>query len=80
MINKYNDISYKISYVILLSLIGIDFILVVIGLFVDRQSFSKLLYYFLILFLLTAILYIPMNYRYIKNQIDINIYYMKGKN
>ena len=78
--NKYNEISYKIPFMILLSLIGIDFVLIVIGIFVDRQSFSKLLSYFLILFLLVAIAYIPMNFRYINNQIDINIYDMKGKN
>ena len=79
-INKYNDVTYRIPFFILFCLLGIDFVLIVIGFFVDRQSFSKLLSYFLILFLLVAIAYIPMNFRYIKNQIDVNIYYMKGNN
>ncbi len=54
-INKlymYNNLAHNVPFIIILCLIGIDFILLIIGFFVDRQSFRKLLLYYALLILL----------------------------
>lgn len=72
--NKYNEITYKVPYILIICLLGIDIIILIIGFFVDRQSFSKLLLYFLIFLLLMLLLGLPLYGKYKIGQININYY------